>query len=88
MKKMLVGLALTTTLLVGVGPAFAYDDGGSYGDGNQQDRCHRSENCRGSFSPGPFDRSPVDASHNTFCIGPNSCPPPPSSPPNQGGNPK
>lgn len=54
--------------------AWPYDDGGDYGNGNDQRHCHESQNCRGSFSPGPFDRSPVDISHNQFCVGPNSCP--------------
>lgn len=49
---------------------YSYDDrGDSYGNdsggdcrgggcGNDQRRC-RGDQCRGSFSPGPFDRSPV-----------------------------
>jgi hypothetical protein len=82
MKKMLVGLALTTTLLVGVGPALAYDDGGDQGSGNDSRRCDRAENCRGSFSPGPFDRSPIEITGNTVCMPGATCygdgkPPPP-----------
>lgn len=46
------------------------NNGGDYGD-NDNRRCHNSENCRGSFSPGPFDRSPVDIHDNNFCISPD-----------------
>lgn len=48
------------------------NDGGGYNGGEQdQRRCYRSENCRGSFSPGPFDRSPVDVHDNQICISPD-----------------
>lgn len=46
------------------------NNGGDYGD-NDNRRCHNSENCRGSFSPGPFDRSPVDIHDNQFCVSPD-----------------
>lgn len=54
----------------------AYDDGrdddgnsgGDYGNGNDQRHCHESQNCRGSFSPGPFDRSPVDIHDNCISL--------------------
>jgi hypothetical protein len=73
-RKIIVGLVLAATLLAGTGPAFGYDDGGENGNGNDSRRCDRAaQNCRGSFSPGPFDRSPVDASHNQICVMPNSC---------------
>lgn len=44
--------------------------GGDNGDGNDQRRCHGARgDCRGSFSPGPFDRSPVEI--HDVCISPN-----------------
>ena len=58
-------------MLLGAGPALAYDDGGDPGSGNDQRRCYHAENCRGSFSPGPFDRSPVDIHDNQVCISPD-----------------
>lgn len=46
--------------------------GGDNGDDNDQRRCSDSgDNCRGSFSPGPFDRSPVDIHDNQVCISPD-----------------
>jgi hypothetical protein len=55
------------------------DDCQSGGCGNDQRRCSDAgDNCRGSFSPGPFDRSPVEISGNTICVMPGSCPAPPS----------
>ena len=71
MKKALTGLVLAATLLAG-GPAQAYDDGGDQGNGNDQRRCaHSGDNCR-NWSP-TFDKSPVDISHNQFCVMPGSC---------------
>jgi hypothetical protein len=71
-RPVVAGLVLAATLLV-AGPARAHD-GGDYGNGNDQRRCHRSEgDCRGSFSPGPFDRSPVDVHDNTVCFPFASC---------------
>jgi hypothetical protein len=58
-------------LFLAAGPALAYDDGGDQGSGNDQRRCYHAENCRGSFSPGPFDRSPVDVHDNQICISPD-----------------
>lgn len=55
------------------------DSGGEYGNGNDQRKCYRGENCRGSFSPGPFDRSPVDIHDNCIsldCGNRGSAPPP------------
>lgn len=46
------------------------NSGGEYGNGNDNRRC-RGENCRGSFSPGPFDRSPVEIHDNQICISPD-----------------
>jgi hypothetical protein len=47
-------------------------DGNSGYDGgeNDQRRC-QGDNCRGSFSPGPFDRSPIDIHDNQVCISPD-----------------
>lgn len=46
------------------------DSGGEQGSGNDQRRCHGARgDCRGSFSPGPFDRSPIDIHDN--CISPD-----------------
>ena len=74
MRKTAVGLVLAATLLVRAGPAAR-----AARECNERYEDCRDQNHRGNFSPGPFDRSPVDISHNTFCIGPNSCPPEPSS---------
>lgn len=63
MRKLIAGGLVVSSLLIGTA-AYSYDDGGDYGNGNDQRRCHNGENCRGSFSPGPFDRSPVDAFNN------------------------
>jgi len=84
MKRTVLAAGFAATLALAAAPALAYDDGGDYGNGNDQRHCHESENCRGSFSPGPFDRSPVDASHNQICVMPNSCS---SQPPDKKGNP-
>lgn len=73
-------------------PAVAYDDGGgdgygdggSYGNGNDQRKCYRGENCRGSFSPGPFDRSPVDVHDNCVSL---DCSGSAKTPPGQGRQP-
>lgn len=44
-------------------------DGGSYGNGNdQRRRCEEGAQCRGSFSPGPFDRSPIDFSGSCISL--------------------
>lgn len=59
------------SVLLAAPAAYAYDDGGDNGSGNDQRHCHESENCRGSFSPGPFDRSPVDIHDNQVCISPD-----------------
>jgi hypothetical protein len=67
-RPTVAGLVLAVMLLA-AGPARAYDDGGDYGNGNDQRRCHRSEgDCRGSFSPGPFDRSPIDFSNSCISL--------------------
>lgn len=59
---------------VAVGPHVAsHRDGGDCnreGNCNDQRRC-QGDGCRGSFSPGPFDRSPVDIHDNTVCISPD-----------------
>lgn len=68
MKKLLIGGLVVSSLLYPI-RAFAYDDGGDYGNDNDQRRCYHAENCRGSFSPGPFDRSPVDAFNNNCLPG-------------------
>jgi hypothetical protein len=48
------------------------NSGGENGNGNDQRRCHNARgDCRGSFSPGPFDRSPVEIHDNDVCISPN-----------------
>jgi hypothetical protein len=72
MKKLFIGGLVVSSLLCPI-RAFAYDDGGDYGNGNDQRRCHNSENCRGSFSPGPFDRSPVEIDGNTVCMPGATC---------------
>lgn len=65
-------LAVMVVVLSFVGPLALADDGGDYGNGNDQRRCHHAEgDCRGSFSPGPFDRSPVDIHDNQVCISPD-----------------
>jgi hypothetical protein len=51
----------------GGGGGYDYDDGGQ-GNGNDQRKCYRGENCRGSFSPGPFDRSPIDFSDSCISL--------------------
>lgn len=75
--RRVAALVLAAALLaVGAGPAFAYhddgdrhgrDNGGEYGNGNDNRRC-RGDQCRGSFSPGPFDRSPVDVHDNCVSL--------------------
>lgn len=63
------------------------DCGGQSYDGqwsNEDHNRNRNRN-RGAFSPGPFDRSPVDASHNQICVMPGSCS---SQPPDKKENPK
>lgn len=43
--------------------------GGEYGNGNdQRRRCEEGAQCRGSFSPGPFDRSPIDFSNSCISL--------------------
>lgn len=43
--------------------------GGDYGNGNdQRRRCEEGAQCRGSFSPGPFDRSPIDFSNSCISL--------------------
>jgi hypothetical protein len=69
MKRLLVSALVVFCLSPSI--AWAYDDGGDYGNDNDQRKCYRSENCRGSFSPGPFDRSPVDIHDNQVCISPD-----------------
>lgn len=70
MKRAVTTCVLIASLLAPVA-ASASDDGGYDGGNQDQRRCHRSENCRGSFSPGPFDRSPVDIHDNQVCISPD-----------------
>jgi len=70
----------------------AYDDGrdddgnsgGEQGSGNDQRHCHESQNCRGSFSPGPFDRSPVDVHDNCVSLDCSGRDPSKKPPPSQG----
>jgi hypothetical protein len=69
MRKLLISAIAIASFLPSV--AWAYDDGGDYGNDNDQRRCYHAENCRGSFSPGPFDRSPVDIHDNQVCISPD-----------------
>lgn len=68
-----------------------YEEGDRYGNGDNgprqgndgdQGRC-RGNGCRGSFSPGPFDRSPVDIHDNQVCISPDCSS---KGKDNQGGN--
>lgn len=75
MKKLAVGVLVISSLLP-VGSAYAdhyrgdRDDCNREGNCNDQRRCS-GDNCRGSFSPGPFDRSPVDIHDNNVCISPD-----------------
>lgn len=46
-----------------------YDEEYDYDYGNKGDNSRNRE--RGAFSPGPFDRSPVDIHDNYVCISPN-----------------
>lgn len=75
MKK-LVTLLLTGMVLFPTSSAFAdrYGGGGERGDCNREGNCNdqrrcQGDGCRGSFSPGPFDRSPVDAFNNNCLPG-------------------
>lgn len=63
--------SLVALLALGLGP-LNHDSGGDYGNGNDQRRCHNGQNCRGSFSPGPFEDSPVDA-FNGNCLPGATC---------------
>jgi hypothetical protein len=62
------------------GDRYADNGGDRYGGGNgpddgndgDQSRCH-GQGCRGSFSPGPFDRSPVEITGNTVCMPGATC---------------
>lgn len=69
------------------------DDGGQRYDqnyGSRDDRNRSRNRNRGAFSPGPFDRSPVDA-FNNLCMPGATCnygdPKKKDQPPDQGGNP-
>lgn len=39
--------------------------------GSRDDRNRNRDRNRGAFSPGPFDRSPVDIHDNNLCISPD-----------------
>lgn len=78
MKKFASILLVGMTMFL-ASAAFADRDGNdrggrgdcsSEGTCNDQRRC-QGDNCRGSFSPGPFDRSPVDIHDNQVCISPD-----------------
>lgn len=71
-KKLVIG-GLVVSSLLHCGSAFAYDDGGDYGNGNDQRRCNHSQgDCKGSFSPN-FDRSPVEITGNSVCMPGATC---------------
>ena len=85
MRKVLVGAISLATLLSPV-PAYSYhenpqcDDG--YNDCSSQeyrhdysnhDRNRNRDRERGAFSPGPFDRSPIEFSNNTICMPGATC---------------
>lgn len=86
MKRSTVAAVWVAATLALAPAAHAYDDGGDP-DCRSGD-CSNEQHHRGNFSPGPFDRSPVDASHNNFdiCISPDcSRHDGQQSPPNNGG---
>lgn len=79
MKKfasiLLAGMVMFPTSAAFASTTKGNDDGGrgdcsSEGSCNDQRRC-QGDNCRGSFSPGPFDRSPIDFHDNQICISPD-----------------
>lgn len=91
MKRLGV-LVLSSVLTFGVaGPVFADRyGGGDRGDCNREGNCNdqrrcQGDNCRGSFSPGPFDRSPVDIHDNQVCISPDCSGRKENPPPKEGG---
>lgn len=63
MRKTVAGLVLAAALLVRAGPAAR--------ECNERYEDCRDQNHRGNFSPGPFDRSPVDIHDNQVCISPD-----------------
>lgn len=82
MRRLLAGLVMAAASLGPASPAFADHDSGreecrwegdcgsqSYdGQWSNEDRNRNRDRNRGAFSPGPFDRSPIDFSHSNFCI--------------------
>ncbi len=73
MKKLASVLLVAFTLLP-ITPAFAERNGGNGGSCDREGNCNdqrkcQGDNCRGSFSPGPFDHSPVDAFNNACLPG-------------------
>lgn len=79
----LLGFLLALAALeagMGRGPAgvtvasHEYDGDQDYDQGNNEDRNRNRNRNRGAFSPGPFDRSPVDAFNgNTVCLPGSTC---------------
>lgn len=71
MKRLAV-ILLAIGFLIPAHPASAYRERGDCnreGNCNDQRRCADSgDDCRGSFSPGPFDRSPVDVHDNCISL--------------------
>lgn len=76
MRRTLAIMTLSACFLVPAGsmasPTVNRNDGNCNREGNCNDqrRCS-GDGCRGSFSPGPFDRSPIDIHDNQVCISPN-----------------
>lgn len=73
MKK-LASVLLAGMILLSTTTAFADRYGGENGSCDREGNCNdqrkcQGDNCRGSFSPGPFDRSPVDAFNNNCMPG-------------------
>lgn len=76
MKKFASILLVGMTTFIPANVAFADHYRGDQGDCNREGNCNdqrrcQGDNCRGSFSPGPFDRSPVDIHDNQVCISPD-----------------
>lgn len=76
MKKLISIICMGLILLVPIHPVYADHYQGDRGDCNREGNCNdqrrcQGDGCRGSFSPGPFDRSPVDIHDNQFCISPD-----------------
>lgn len=74
MKKLVMGGLALSFLFPSSALAYRGDRGDCNREGNCNDqrKCEGSSgDCRGSFSPGPFDRSPVDIHNNQVCISPD-----------------